>query len=194
MSFGFTVTAAQKSYADRFAVSRGSVEIRLQDWADAKLESGSVDALLSLESIEHMPDRMRFAQHARRVLRPGGRMVVCTWLAAVRMSGWALRLLLEPIAREGRQAPLVTIRELSSLLGAAGFADVRIENLTSQVKKTWSVVILRMLARILTRPRYWQLLVNASASGPGFSASEPPVASWRRIKRTGMEYALFMCR
>jgi len=189
---GFTVSAAQKSYADRFAVSRGSVEIRLQDWAEAKLENGSVDALLSLESIEHMPDRMRFAQQARRALRPGGRMVVCTWLAAEHTSGWAQSHLLEPIAREGRQAMLVTARDLSSLLGAAGFADVRIENLTSQVKKTWRVVILRMLVRILTRPRYWQLLINASASDRVFGITACRILA---AYQTGcMEYALFTCR
>ena len=46
---GFTISAAQKSYADRLAVSRGSVEIRLQDWAEAGLGDESVDAVLSLE-------------------------------------------------------------------------------------------------------------------------------------------------
>src|SRR5476651_2144974 len=111
---GFTVSAAQKIYADTLAVSRGSVEIRVQDWAQAKLADGSVDALLSLESIEHMPDRAAFAREARRVLRRDGRMVICTWLSAEPVSDWSQRHLLEPIAREGRQAALVTAPELKN--------------------------------------------------------------------------------
>lgn len=98
---GFTVSAAQKQYGDRQSVSRGAVEIRLEDWAEAKLPAASADAALSLESIEHMPDRLAFLREVRRVLRPGGRFAVTTWLAAELPSGWARRHLLEPIAREG---------------------------------------------------------------------------------------------
>src|SRR5450432_3780445 len=67
---GFTISSAQKKYADVCSVSHGSVDIRLQDWAVADIAAGSFDALLSLESIEHMPDRMAFARNARRALRP----------------------------------------------------------------------------------------------------------------------------
>jgi tocopherol O-methyltransferase len=151
-----------------------------------------MDALLSLESIEHMPDRMSFARQARRVLRPGGRMVICTWLAAESMSAWSRRHLLEPIAREGRQAALVTARELSSLLNAAGFAEIRVEDLTLQVKKTWSVVIRRMLLRMLTRRRYWQLLLSSSASDRIFAVTACRISA---AYQTGcMRFSLFTCR
>jgi tocopherol O-methyltransferase len=189
---GFTISSAQKKFADERAVSRGSVEIRLKDWADAEPADGSFDALLSLESIEHMPDRMDFARRARRALRPGGRMVVCTWLAAETMSGWSQRHLLEPIAREGRQAALVTARELSDLLRAAGFSDVQVEDLTLNVKKTWTVVIRRMLARLLTRRRYWQLALNSSASDRIFAVTACRILA--AYQAGCMRYALFTCR
>jgi tocopherol O-methyltransferase len=189
---GFTISAAQKTYADERTVARGSVETRLQDWAESDLTVGSFDALLSLESIEHMADRMSFARQARRVLRPGGKMVICTWLAAENMSAWSQRHLLEPIAREGRQAPLVTSRELRSLLNAAGFAEVRVEDLTLQVKRTWSVVIRRMLLRVLTRPRYWRLMLNSSASDRIFAITACRILV---AYQTGsMRFALFTCR
>jgi tocopherol O-methyltransferase len=189
---GFTVSAAQKRYADRLSVSRGSVEIRVQDWAEAKLADGSVDALLSLESIEHMPDRSIFFREVRRVLRPGGRMVVCTWLAAERVSGWSQRHLLEPISREGRQAALVTSQDLQGLLVAAGFAEVLVEDLSAQVKRTWSVVIRRMMLRLLTRRRYWQFMLKASASDRIFAITACRILA---AYQTGcMRYALFSCR
>lgn len=189
---GFTVSAAQKRYADGIAADIGSVEIRLQDWAESGLADGSVDALLSLESIEHMPDRRRFAEHARRVLRPGGRMVVCTWLAAECVSEWSGRHLLAPIAREGRQAALVTSRELSAILVAAGFAQVRVEDLSLQVKRTWSIVIRRMLLRILTRRRYWRLMLGSSASDRIFALTACRILA---AYQTGcMKYAMLTCR
>ena len=119
-------------------------------------------------------------------------MVICTWLSAEHVSGWSQRHLLKPIAQEGRQSPLVTARELSSLLGNAGFADVRIEDLSSQVKRTWSVVICRMLVRMLTRRRYWQLLLNASASDRIFGVTACRI--WTAYRTGCMQYALFTCR
>jgi tocopherol O-methyltransferase len=189
---GFTISEAPRSHAEKFNVSRGSVEIRLQDWAQAKLAEGSVDALLSLESIEHMPDRAAFAREARRVLRRDGRMVICTWLAAEQVSDWSQRHLLEPIAREGRQAALVTAPELKNLLIAAGFAEVLVEDLSVQVRKTWSIVIRRMLLCLLTRRRYWQLLFNASASDRVFALTACRILA---AYQTGaMRYAVFVCR
>jgi tocopherol O-methyltransferase len=189
---GYTISSAQKRYADEHPVSQGSVEIRLQDWAESELAQGSFDALLSLESIEHMPDRMNFARQARRVLRPGGKMVICTWLSAESMSAWSQRHLLQPIAREGRQAALVTAKELSSLLKIAGFADVQIEDVTLQVKKTWIVVIRRLLLRLLTRRRYWLLMMNSSASDRIFAVTACRIMI---AYQTGcMQFAVLTCR
>jgi tocopherol O-methyltransferase len=36
----FTISAAQKRYADERTISQGSVEIRLQDWAESDLADG----------------------------------------------------------------------------------------------------------------------------------------------------------
>ncbi len=189
---GFTISAAQKGYCDSRPVSGGSVEIRLEDWGAATLPEGSFDALLSLESIEHMPDRAVFARQARRVLKPGGRMVISTWFAAEQVSAWSQNHLMEPIAREGRQAPLVTIRELSGLVRDAGFDEILVEDLSLQVRKTWSIVIRRMLLRALTRPRYWRLLLNASASDRVFAVTACRILA---AYRAGcMRYAMLTCR
>jgi tocopherol O-methyltransferase len=185
---GFTISAAQKAYADGIPVMRGSVAIRLQDWGQAALATASVDAVLSLESIEHMPDRGSFLREARRILRPGGRMVVCTWLAAEKMSSWSRRHLMEPIAREGRQAPLVTARELTEVFAAAGFANVQVEELSLQVQRTWSVVIRRLVVRLLTRRRYWRELANASPSDRIFGLTACRI--WMAYHTGCMQYAL----
>lgn len=189
---GYTISSAQKRYADQCFVSQGSVEIRLADWAASELADGSFDALLSLESIEHMPSRMSFARQARRILRPSGKMVICTWLAAETVSAWSERHLLEPIAREGRQAALVTARELSRILNEAGFADVRIEDVTSQVRRTWLFVIRSMLRGLLTQPRYWRLMLNSGASDRIFALTAFRIMIAYHLGC--MQFAMFTCK
>jgi len=142
--------------------------------------------------IEHMADRLGFVREARRVLRPGGRFVVSTWLVGDRLSNWAERHLLEPIAREGRQAPLVTAAVLGNLLSSAGFAEVRVEDMSSQIKPTWRVIIRRMLFRVHTRPRYWRMLANASACDRVFALTACRI--WLAYRTGVMRYAMFVCR
>ena len=80
--------------------------------------TGSVDAVVSLQVIEHLWEQQRFLAECRRVLRPGGHLFVST----------PNRLTFSP----GRDTPLNPFHtrefdpdELSQLVGAAGFTDVR---------------------------------------------------------------------
>ena len=69
-----------------------------------------------------MPDKPRFFSEASRLLRPGGRLVVCSWLAKEAASDWETRFLLEPICREGRMPGIGTANEYKRFYEAAGFA------------------------------------------------------------------------
>ena len=53
-------------------------------WATGRqyVPSGIFDTVISIESSEHMQDKAMFFAQAHRVLKTGGRMVVCAWLAA----------------------------------------------------------------------------------------------------------------
>jgi len=189
---GFTVSKAQKRYADRQVVSRGSVEIRMQDWMRADVPEASFEAILSLESIEHMASRPGFLVGVRRALRPDGRFVLNTWLAADRPSRLSRRHLLGPISVEGRQAPLITTGTLQQLLESSGFSVVRASDLTHEVSKTWSVIILRILLRTLTKPRYWRLLMDSKASDRIFALTACRI--WAAYRSGAMRYASFVCR
>jgi tocopherol O-methyltransferase len=189
---GFTVSKAQKRYADRQVVSRGSVEIREHDWMQAEVPKASFDAVLSLESIEHMPSRADFLAGVRRALRPAGRFVINTWLAADKPSPWSSRNLLGPISVEGRQAPLITVGALQHMLESSGFSEVQVNELTNQVAKTWSVVIGRMLTRTLMKPRYWRLLLNSKVSDRIFALTACRI--WAAYRSGAMRYAAFVCR
>ena len=71
----------------------------------------AVDAVVAIESTEHMASPEAFFARAAGLLRPGRRLVVCAWLSCEAPSPRAVRHLLEPIAREGRLAYLGTANE-----------------------------------------------------------------------------------
>ena len=166
---GLTLSQAQKRHGDTFAVGRGSVEIRVQDWKSADFEPGSFDALISLESLEHVADKERFAQMARRAVRAGGRVAVATWLAAETVSPWSQRHLLDGICREALQATLVTAAEVRETFHAAGFSLLSASDLSPRVSRTWSVILRRLALRLLTRRAYWGILVNGRAEDRRFA-------------------------
>lgn len=157
---GLTLSAAQKQRADGCRVSRGSVTVDCQDWREREFPAASLDALFALESLEHMQDKRDFAHCARRAVRPGGRVAVATWLAAESMPRWEQRHLLDAICQEGRLAPLVTFAELEDNFASAGFVVERVEDLSEQVCRTWTLVMRRLAWRLATRPAYWRFLLG----------------------------------
>lgn len=74
---GLTITPAQF----RYAVASGPAEnpsYLLKDWLENGLPDASFDAAYAIESTEHMEDKARAFSEAFRVLKPGGRFVICT--------------------------------------------------------------------------------------------------------------------
>ena len=166
---GLTLSAAQKRHGDGIPVGRGSVEIRVQDWKAAAFARDSFDALISLESLEHVADKKGFAQMARRAVRPGGRVAVVTWLSAEQVSPWSQKHLLDAICREALQATLVAAAEVSEAFRGAGFRLLSSEDLSPRVSRTWSVILRRLATRLLTRRAYWGILLNGRAQDRVFA-------------------------
>jgi tocopherol O-methyltransferase len=132
----------------------------LGDWLRNPLEDASFDVAIAIESSEHMPDLEGFFKQAWRVLRPGGRLVVCSWLAHLRASATQRKLLLEPACREGRMAQIGLFSEYRRLFEQSGFTLEQEEDVSHAVKRTWPVCAGRFAARLLREPRYLRFLVN----------------------------------
>lgn len=155
---GVTVSAAQFRYAETHPTP--GVSIVLGDWLNNPLDSASFDAAIAIESSEHMPDLPGFFTQAARILRPGGRLVVCAWLAHPRASATQRKLLLEPACREGRMAQLGLFSDYRRLFEQSGFTVEQEEDVSQQVKRTWPICALGFLTRLTRQPRYLKFLVN----------------------------------
>lgn len=120
----------------------------LSDWLENKLPPNSFDLAISIESSEHMVDKLKFFTEAHRVLKPKGRLVVAAWLSKENPRPWEVRYLLEPICREGRLPSLGSVSDYTQLMLQAGFEKIEFEDLTSQVKKTWAICAFRLLKEL----------------------------------------------
>lgn len=150
---GLTLSTEQARFAAAQADEvDAAVDIRVGDWLANDLPDASADAAWSIESSEHMVDKPAFFAQAHRVLRPGGRLVVCAWLAETGARGWKVRHLLEPICREGRLPSMGTREEYEAMARAAGFEVAGVEDVSRRVARTWTICA-RRLARALVVDR-----------------------------------------
>ena len=176
---GFTVARAQADHAP----PADGVTILHRDWLANGLPDGAFDGAYAIESSEHMIDKPRFFSEARRVLRPGGRLVVCAWLAAERpkrvggapparadlpRGAAALDGQRERVSRHGRSRRLRT----------TGFSDV-----SRQVRRTWDIIIADVVRRVATSARYRAFLRDARARNRIFVATLPRLALAYRTAR-----------
>ncbi|GAB6042976.1 class I SAM-dependent methyltransferase [Endothiovibrio diazotrophicus] len=99
------------------------VDVRLGDLAAQDYEEGRFDALTMVHVIEHVPDPWALLTEARRVLRPGGRLVLLTPNPSAfghRLFGADWRGLEPP-----RHLHLFPPRALAEAARQAGFSQVR---------------------------------------------------------------------
>jgi tocopherol O-methyltransferase len=149
---GVTISKAQGNHA--VAGSR----VRVGDWLEGFGADASVDGLVAIESLEHMPDTPKAVAQMARVLRPGGRVVLACWVHASD-PGWLERLvLLEPIQQAGHLTGQCSEAIIVRALREVGFKDLEVEELSARVVRTWTTCLWRSLRLVWTRPSVFRRL------------------------------------
>lgn len=183
-----TIVPAQYEYA--LKVTPGdNPRYLLRDWLANELPAASFDAAYAIESTEHMDDKARAFAEAFRVLKPGGRLVVCAWIAAENAKAWEHRHLLEPICREGRLHGMGTETDYRELLGGAGFTVEAVSDVSKQVRGTWGICVRRAVGQIFTNPAGRAYLLNAASRNRVFLLTVGRI--WAAYRTGAMRYLVF---
>jgi 2-polyprenyl-3-methyl-5-hydroxy-6-metoxy-1,4-benzoquinol methylase len=122
------------------------------------LPSGSFDAITLFEVVEHLKDPLPLLRECRRVLKPGGVLVVSTGNTA----SWSVAAMRERwdyfhIAKDGGHISFFNPRSIALLAARAGF---RVEHInTARVKffeksdvSRWRYITAKLLAEMLNVP------------------------------------------
>ncbi|HVO93458.1 MAG TPA: class I SAM-dependent methyltransferase [Terriglobales bacterium] len=186
---GVTISEKQFRFAQANAAAVGEVQFILGDALENGFDATSFDAVTAVESSEHMVDKQKFFREVYRLLRPGGRCVVAAWLSSARPRKWHRRRLLEPICVEGRLPGLASADEYRDLLARAGFHAVEYLDLTSQVKKTWTICARRFLRRWTTDPALRRRLRDPAFANAIFAKTVFRI--WLAYRVGAMGFGLF---
>jgi cyclopropane fatty-acyl-phospholipid synthase-like methyltransferase len=134
---GITISGKQAEYARKHAKRHGvgeSTRFEVADFCATPFADESFDVVWALESSCHALNKADFLREAFRVLRKGGRLVVCDgfilqrqfsedqWRDVVTcLNGWAV-------------PNLCAGDEFAGLLAKQGFADIQCHNITAQTQ------------------------------------------------------------
>jgi tocopherol O-methyltransferase len=199
---GYTISEAQYWYAqgqqtaqekkqEEQAVVDDEVNPRivLGDWLQNDLPDASQDAVIAIESTEHMADKAAVFREIARVLRPEGRVVVCAWIAGRQPKPWHRRRLLEPIQRESRLVSLDREEDYVNWISAAGLNVTGRDDVSERVAKTWSICARRLLLGLVIDPRYARFLLDGRNDSRVFAKTLPRL--WLAYRLGALRYMIF---
>lgn len=108
----------------------GRVQCLEGDYTRLPAQVDTADLAYAIESFVHGPDPARFLAEAARLVRPGGRLVVCDDFRRASATSAAAERTLARFARGWHVNTLITTEELQRLAAAAGFVHEASTDLT----------------------------------------------------------------
>jgi tocopherol O-methyltransferase len=147
---GITLSPVQAKRATERAQAAGLVqgtaraEFQVADALTMPFADRSVDLVWSLESGEHMPDKLAFLQECYRVLKPGGTFLLVTWCHRPTEEQPLTadeRNHLEQIYRVYCLPYVISLPQYAAIADSVGFQTIRTADWSTAVAPFWDVVI-----------------------------------------------------
>ena len=149
MATGITLSPVQAARAgERAEYARLSTKTHFQvaDALNMPFADASFDLVWSLESGEHMPDKVKFLQECYRVLKPGGTLIMVTWChrptagAAGELTADEQKHLAD-IYRVYCLPYVISLPEYEAIASDLSFQNIRSADWSRAVAPFWDVVI-----------------------------------------------------
>ncbi len=161
---GITLSPVQANRAKERAKIAGlesNVNFLVADALNMPFPDESFDLVWSLESGEHMPDKIQFLQECCRVLKPGGTLILATWChrplgeTAGELTD-AERKELAEIYRVYALPYVISLPEYEEIVRSLPLTSIRSADWSKAVAPFWDVVI----DSALTPSAIWGLLTS----------------------------------
>jgi tocopherol O-methyltransferase len=145
---GITLSPVQAARAKERARAAGleaRADFQVANALEMPFADNSFDLLWSLESGEHMPDKVKFLQECHRVLKPGGKLIFVTWCHRPTTATTPLtadeQKHLQDIYRVYCLPYVISLPEYTEIVTQCGFKDLRVDDWSTAVEPFWDVVI-----------------------------------------------------
>ena len=177
---GVTISPFQRRWAAgsaRWQRVSGNTKFLCADAEQIQFPSESYDVVWSIECTEHLFDKAAFFEKAARWLKPGGRVVICAWLAGEVEGDESATQQVYDVC-EGFFCPsLGSFEDYTRWMTDAGLTVASTHDWTDRVDRTWEICMqrvertgVRWLARILDQDTVmfldrFQTLLDAFRSG-----------------------------
>lgn len=138
---GLTLASNQAEYTMRAAADAGvahRVKVLVRHFQEADYPPESFDKIMFIGSIIHIADRAGAADRCRRLLRPGGKLLISETYYPNRIPDGKKGNRAETFIREGifGYGNLLTMGEEMRIMEDAGFEILHVENITPHYIKT----------------------------------------------------------
>lgn len=156
------ITISARQHAEAIALNGGAANPRylLGDWMENDQPDSAYQAVIAIESTEHLPDVARGIREMARVLAPGGRLVICAWMAGPGLRPWERKYLLEPICREGCLVGMGDEDDYRGWIAAAGLQMESVDDFSREVRRTWPICIRRTIGAFFRDPATRRFLLD----------------------------------
>jgi tocopherol O-methyltransferase len=145
---GITLSPVQANRAKERARAAGlqaKTDFQVANALNIPFPDNSFDLVWSLESGEHMPDKVKFLQECHRVLKPGGKLIFVTWCHRPTTPETPLTAEehkhLQDIYRVYCLPYVISLPEYVEIVEQGGFKDLRVDDWSTAVAPFWDVVI-----------------------------------------------------
>lgn len=150
---GITIAPSQVIESRKNAVLAGVetlTEFREMDYSHTDFPDNYFDVIFAIESVCHSSSKGEFLKESRRILKPGGKLIISDGYLRRMPNNDTERQIVSTLCRVWRLGEMIEVGQMTKSITAAGFDLISCQDMASRVRPTFKrMQYLIMLARPL---------------------------------------------